>query len=160
MNIGLKSCFRIMVTTYSTTWLTHHDSLRRQIGFMITAQLTNQVLFPNELVTLMVNATGVPAPNFQWMKDQQLLPGAATNSLTLSNFTASTAGLYSIVVSNSAGVVTSSCQITLASTQLELALVCTDLGQPIIHGGSQGWKGDTHLAVTVSLGGINICPLP
>jgi hypothetical protein len=57
------------------------------------------------------------------MKDQQPIPGAVGPELILTNFSASTAGAYSVVVSNPVKAVTSDvCQVTLASTPLDLAM--------------------------------------
>ena len=48
-------------TIYSTK--VYRNTTRNIQAPLITTQLTNQVLFPNQVVTLMVNATGSPAPS-------------------------------------------------------------------------------------------------
>ena len=58
--------------------------------------------------TFSVFATGIPDPVYQWLKDGTNLVGATGASLTISNALAGDAGLYSVIVSNSAGQVTSS----------------------------------------------------
>lgn len=108
-------------TVYSTK--VYRNTTQNALVPEITLQPTNQVLLPNQSIDLVVGATGMPSPSFQWMKDQQPILGATNSTLTLSNFTASAAGSYSVVVSNVAGVVTSAvCRVTLAPTELDLAL--------------------------------------
>ncbi|WP_414664668.1 immunoglobulin domain-containing protein [Horticoccus sp. 23ND18S-11] len=58
-------------------------------------------------VTLMVVATGSPAPSYQWRKNGTLVSGATGASLTLTNVQPADAGAYTAVVSNSIGLVTS-----------------------------------------------------
>ncbi len=55
-----------------------------------------------------VSASGNPSPAYQWRKDGVAIPGATSSSYTLTNISASEAGTYDVVVSNSQGSVTSS----------------------------------------------------
>jgi endonuclease/exonuclease/phosphatase family metal-dependent hydrolase len=54
------------------------------------------------------NATGSPAPDFQWQCNGTNLPGATSASLVLSNLTVNQSGSYSVVVTNLAGATNSS----------------------------------------------------
>jgi len=54
------------------------------------------------------NATGSPAPDFQWQCNGTNLPGAMSASLVLSNLTVNQSGSYSVVATNSAGATNSS----------------------------------------------------
>ena len=62
-------------------------------------------------VDFVVVASGAPAPAYQWfigdspLTDGDGITGSATSILTLSNLTASRAGVYRVVISNSAGSV-------------------------------------------------------
>lgn len=62
-------------------------------------------------VDFVVVASGAPAPAYQWfigdspLADGDGITGSATSILTLSNLTASRAGVYRVVISNSAGSV-------------------------------------------------------
>jgi hypothetical protein len=58
-------------------------------------------------VSFTVVATGTPPLNYQWRKDGQPLTGQTSATLTLANVQPSQAGSYTVVVSNSAGQVTS-----------------------------------------------------
>jgi hypothetical protein len=89
-----------------------------QIGFIITGsassvptiatQPASQSVNAGSNVTLSVVATGSPAPTYQWRKNGVLVSGATGASLTLTNVQASDAGAYTVVVTNLAGLVTSS----------------------------------------------------
>jgi hypothetical protein len=58
-------------------------------------------------LTLSVSATGTPAPSYQWRRNGVDLPGATTASYTIAGATGADAGLYSVVVTNPVGSVTS-----------------------------------------------------
>jgi hypothetical protein len=73
----------------------------------ITTQPTARTVAVGASVTFTVAAVGVPPPTYQWRRNGAVVPGATAASLTISNVTASDAGTYSVVVSNSAGSVTS-----------------------------------------------------
>ena len=57
--------------------------------------------------TFTVAATGVPDPSYQWLKDGANLLGATSATLAITNAQDADAGAYSVIVSNSAGSVTS-----------------------------------------------------
>jgi len=75
-------------------------------------------------VTLTVEATG-PGLTYQWLKNGQEIPGATGPTLTLTSLTASSAGSYSVVVSNPAGRSRSRNAVVqvLASAQIGAGLV-------------------------------------
>lgn len=73
---------------------------------VITIQPTPVTPFSGNNVTLTAAAVGSPTPSFQWRKDGVAIQGAISTSLTLVAG-ANNAGSYSVVVTNSAGTVTS-----------------------------------------------------
>lgn len=73
----------------------------------ITTQPSAQTASEGGSVTFTVVATGTPAPTYQWRKDGASLSGATGASLVLSNLQSSSAGDYSVVVTNTLGSVTS-----------------------------------------------------
>lgn len=89
-----------------------------QVGFIITdsassvpvitTQPASQSVNAGSSVTLSVVATGSPAPTYQWRKNGVLVSGATGATLTLTNVQTSDAGVYTVVVTNLAGIVTSS----------------------------------------------------
>jgi GH25 family lysozyme M1 (1,4-beta-N-acetylmuramidase) len=87
-------------------------------NFVITT-ITNAPVFTtqpaaNTTVTLGSNVTftaaasGYPAPTYQWKFNTTNINGANSTSLTITNAQTNNAGVYSVVASNVAGVVTSS----------------------------------------------------
>ena len=71
--------------------------------------------------TLIAGLAGAsPAPSFQWRLDGLTLLGATNASLTLSNFQATQAGAYSVIVSNFAGAVTNPIVSITAAPQFRL----------------------------------------
>jgi len=74
----------------------------------ITTQPVAQTVALGDSVTFTAAATGAPTPTFQWMVDGDIIPGATSSSLTLSNVQVSDAGTYSVVATNGLGLVVSS----------------------------------------------------
>jgi len=75
---------------------------------VITSQPQNLAVTQSSNATLTVTATGLPVPAYQWFFSSNNLSGALQSSLTITNAQPANAGGYYIVVSNLAGVVTSS----------------------------------------------------
>ena len=73
----------------------------------ISAQPTNQVTGVGGNAAFYVSATGTAPLNYQWTFGGGVLAGATTNALALANVQAGQAGNYAVVVSNSAGSITS-----------------------------------------------------
>lgn len=73
----------------------------------ISTQPASQTVTAGSNVSLSVVASGVPEPAYQWLKNGAPLDGAITSTLTLLNVQSSAAATYRVVVTNSAGSVTS-----------------------------------------------------
>jgi hypothetical protein len=73
----------------------------------ITAHPGSQTVNAGNNVTFTVTATGNPAPTCQWRRDGVNVSGATATSYTRAAVGAADVGLYSVVVSNIAGKVTS-----------------------------------------------------
>lgn len=74
----------------------------------ITTQPVSVTVAAGGTASFSVVATGTPAPTYQWRKDGTALSGATEATLRLSSVAAAQAGNYTVVVTNSAGSVTSS----------------------------------------------------
>jgi hypothetical protein len=74
----------------------------------ILAQPQSQTAAIGSAVTFNVTASGAPAPSYQWRLNSNNLPGATGSSLMLIDAQATNAGAYSVIVSNSWGIITSS----------------------------------------------------
>ena len=73
----------------------------------ITTQPVSRTVTAGSAVTFTVVASGSPAPTFQWKKGEAEISGATGASFGISVAAASDAGSYTVVVTNSAGSVTS-----------------------------------------------------
>jgi pectin methylesterase-like acyl-CoA thioesterase len=74
----------------------------------ITAQPTNQTVSAGSPAAFSVAAVGVPDPAFQWRKNGTNIANATNVTFTIPSAKLADNATYSVVVSNSAGVVTSS----------------------------------------------------
>jgi hypothetical protein len=74
----------------------------------IVAQPLSQTVAVGTNVTLSVVASGLPAPQYQWFYDGNVIGGANASSLSLANIDVARGGGYRVVVSNPYGAVTSS----------------------------------------------------
>jgi len=73
----------------------------------ITKQPQSDTRLEGGSVTFTVVTKGDPAPTFQWYKNDTLIPGATGSSYTITGVTSADSGSYTVVVTNSAGSVTS-----------------------------------------------------
>lgn len=74
---------------------------------VITSQPKDKTVGQGTSVTFAVSATGVPAPTYQWRKGGVAIAGATSATYTIASPTTASGGTYSVVVTNSAGSVTS-----------------------------------------------------
>ncbi len=73
----------------------------------ITTQPQNVTVNVGGSATFSVAANGSPSPGYQWRKDGSNLSGQTSSTLSLTNVQTTNAGTYTVVVSNTAGSVTS-----------------------------------------------------
>lgn len=73
----------------------------------ITAQPQDLTVTAGATAAFTVAASGTPTPSYQWRRQDTNLPGATLPTLTLTNVQLADAGDYSVLVSNTAGSVTS-----------------------------------------------------
>ena len=89
----------------------------------ITTQPLAQSVPIGSNVTFTAAATGTPTPEYQWLVDGEVFPGATSSSLTLNNVQPSDAGTYSVVATNGVGSAT--------SNNVLLTVVSGSLGTPL-----------------------------
>ena len=70
--------------------------------------MIQEVVSVGGTASFVVTATGIPEPAYQWQKNGTNVPGATSATLTINNAARSDAGTYTVIVTNSAGVVTGS----------------------------------------------------
>ena len=103
------------------------------IAPLIVTDLTNQTVALASSVSLVVSATGSQPLDYSWRFNGQALQVADSNVLILGNLTSQQVGQYQVVISNSAGSVTSS----IASVSgLIPPTITTDLSSQTIGAGS------------------------
>jgi uncharacterized repeat protein (TIGR01451 family) len=73
----------------------------------ITAQPTNQTVIAGGNAGFQAGAAGTDPLSYQWMLNGSPLSGAASSALSLNNVQTNQAGGYCVIVTNTAGVVTS-----------------------------------------------------
>lgn len=112
----------------------------------ITSQPTNSTINAGTTATFTVSAIGLPSPSFQWLKNGTSVSDATNTTLVIANAQAADAGTYSVIVSNSAGQVTSSnavlsvvAPVNTTPTNIVASLVgnAMQLSWPADH---EGWR--------------------
>lgn len=74
---------------------------------VITAQPASRTVVVGGATTLSIGASGAPAPSYQWRKNGANIPGATGPTYAFSSAQSSDGASYDVVVTNSAGSVTS-----------------------------------------------------
>ncbi len=93
----------------------------------ITTHPQSRSLVLGGSTTFVVEATGSPAPNYQWLKDGAAISGATSFTYTIANAQQTHAGAYSVLVSNTAGSVTSSPATVMVSNSLPAVVMIRDI---------------------------------
>ena len=85
----------------------------------LTAQPSAQSIVSGGNATFSASANGTPAPTNQWLRNGRQVAGATSATLSLNNVQPADAGIYSVVVTNAAGSVTSSAApLGISTTEL------------------------------------------
>lgn len=83
----------------------------------IIGQPTNQSVNGGQPITLVVGATGVPDPTYQWKLNGVNISDATNAALTFASASVTNSGIYSVIVSNASGTMLSSnATVTVANT--------------------------------------------
>ncbi len=98
----------------------------------ITTQPGSQVAQVGGSATFTVVATGTPAPSYLWRKNGTNIGTATGATLTLTNVTAADAAGYDVVVTNSAGSVTSSLASLTVNTVATLPVITRQPGSSVV----------------------------
>jgi len=141
----LASSFYVTRVSQRLAWI---DSvIAAAVAPVITAQPVSSAVTAGATVSFSVTASGSPAPAYLWRKDGVAIGGATAPSLTLSGVQAGNAGGYSVVVTNSAGTVTS----TVATLTVNPAAVApTIANQPVSQTATAGGSVSFSVAATGS----------
>ena len=82
----------------------------------ISSQPASQTVISGSPVTFMVSASGTPTPTYQWKKNGSSISAATSASYTIASTTSGSAGTYTVVVTNSAGSITSTGAVLTINT--------------------------------------------
>jgi len=97
-----------VVVSNSAGTVASGNALLKVLPLVINSSPQSQTVFAGSTVSFAASCQSVLPLSYQWQLDGTNLPGANGNPLVLSNAMMSQAGTYSVLVSNSAGAVTSS----------------------------------------------------
>ncbi|EDY21119.1 Pectinesterase [Chthoniobacter flavus Ellin428] len=100
--------YRATVTNSAGSATSNAAVLTVQQAPDISTQPVAATVASNGTYTLSVNASGTPAPTYQWQLNGVNIAGAISSSYSISNAAGANAGYYSCVITNAAGAVTSS----------------------------------------------------
>ncbi len=131
----------------SSTTSLHVQAAPTPIPPVITTQSTNQSATVGQTVTFTVVATGTPTPTYQWRKGGTAISGATSASYTTpATVIGDNGALFSVVVTNSAGAVTSN-NATLTVTDATIPDVTVSSGTSSAGGCGVGGLAGLVLAV-------------
>ena len=112
---------RLLAATNAPIWL---NGWTPQLAPNILANPASQNVAGGGTISLNVSATGIPGPAYQWLRNGVPLGGQTNATLTITNAHAGQAGTYSVIVTNVAGVVTSSnATVTVGNTAPTLGVI-------------------------------------
>jgi pectin methylesterase-like acyl-CoA thioesterase len=96
---------RLLAASSAPNWL---NGWQPQLAPNLLTEPTNEVVMAGQTATFTVAATGVPDPTYQWLQNgtNAPYPGANSATLTIPNAQAADASSLSVLVSNGAGMVT------------------------------------------------------
>jgi hypothetical protein len=103
-----QGTYRVMVQNSVASAVSDGALLTLLIPPAITVQPVGRTNFAGSNVTFSVTVTGTPPFSFQWARNGSNLPSGTLNPLVVNALTVLDAGLYSVTVSNAAGVAVSS----------------------------------------------------
>ncbi|HEX3717612.1 MAG TPA: immunoglobulin domain-containing protein [Verrucomicrobiae bacterium] len=132
-----------IILSNSSGSVTSSPALLAVIDPYILVQPSGQTYLPGATATLSLKAVGTLPLHYQWQLNGSPLPGATTNSLTVTNLQLNNAGSYSVVITDSAGsAVSSNAPVLVALPQTTffpsnlVMLRSGDGAQPLVSSGN------------------------
>ena len=116
---GDAGSYTVVVTNSAGSVTSSTATLTVGVAPTITTQPSSQTVLSGTTATFTVAATGTPSPTYQWQKNGANISGATSTSYVISGAQPSDDGAYTVIVSNSAGSVTSSSATLTVSTILQ-----------------------------------------
>lgn len=128
--------YSVLISNAEGTIMSSNAVLTVDYPPIIRGQPVSETVVIGAGITFGVAASGVPAPGYQWFVNGAGISGATARSLTLTNVAPTDGGSYSVIASNSVGIVASSNavltvnDITQTVTGQALSLPATNLTVP------------------------------
>jgi len=123
----------------------------------ITTQPINITAGPGERITNNVMATGRAPLSYQWRRNESALPGKTNASLVFTNAQLADSGNYSVIVSNTAGSITSRVATLRVLVRPSITLQPTPTNQIVVAGDpvsiTVGASGTLPMSYSWRLGG-------
>jgi len=106
----------------------------------VITPVVDQIIYVGQNATFTVVASGVPQPRYQWYFGATLQNNATNNSFTVTGASLGSAGVYSVIVSNSQGKLTNQATLTVTPRpNLVITEVDSDQSTNGVHGGHGEW---------------------
>ena len=102
----------------------------------VSAPPLNRNVLAGSSHTFQISATGTAPLRYQWRFNGSVLSGATNSSLLLTAVSTDAAGLYSVVITNFEGAVTSAVARLTVRTTNDAVYPAPDLGWSYLYGGS------------------------
>lgn len=106
----------------------------------ITTQPTSTAVQAGQLASFSVQATGDPAPTFQWQKDGANINGATASTFSIGSASESDAGAYTVVVSNASGEVTSAVAALTVNPAAGITISSAPASVDVVPGGTASFS--------------------
>jgi hypothetical protein len=100
--------YSVVVSNFAGARVSSNATLTVNVPPAFTVQPQSQAITAGSPVTFTAAVAGTPPVKFQWRKNGGSISGATNTSYTIASATNSSAGVFSVVVANIAGTVTSS----------------------------------------------------
>jgi predicted extracellular nuclease len=151
-NTENKSAAQLAINAGTAYRYSDHDPVVVGIDLVsppvIAAPLVPQAVVVGDTVTFQITASGTPAPTYQWRRNGLDIPGATGAAFVITGVTTANAGSYDVVVTNSAGTVTSNA-VVLSVAPAVGSITLTNL----VH----AYDGSPHGATATTLpAGLNV----
>jgi len=142
--------FRAQASNTGGTSVSDTVEVSVRAAVQIAGQPASVAVCIGDPLTLQVDASGAAPVSYQWRRNGTDIPGATTPSIAINSVSFGDAGLYTVVISNACGSVTSSAA-TVAVASLQACDPTT---------GFLGCPGDVQLTATSTAGAALAFALP
>ena len=145
VQLASAGSYSVVVTNSIGSATSNGASLVVNATPVILTQPRAQTVVTGSSVTLLVTATGSPAPTYQWRLNGAAIAGANSPSYTIASAQAANAGNYDVLIGNAFGQVLSSlAQLSVVSTATAPTITSSPPNRTVLVGAA------TTLSVSVS----------